>query len=86
VAFVPARRVTFEDQNAKGQGVRRTVPCAGAVIFVATSIDGEVYGTQRIYIDHNAQNIRDSTGKKVKITNGVLRGNGAVIRLPRRVG
>jgi hypothetical protein len=84
VAFLPASRVTFEDQNAKGLGVRRTIPCAGAVIFAATRTDGEVCGTQRIYLDHDARNIRDSTGRKVKITNGVLRGNGAVVRLPRR--
>ena len=84
VAFVPAQRVTFKDQDGDRQVVWRTVPCAGAVIFAATSTDGEVYGTQRVYLDHDAQNIRDSTGRKVKITNGVLRGNGAVVRLPRR--
>lgn len=84
VAFVPAQRVTFKDQDGDRQVVWRTVPCAGAVIFAATSTDGEVYGTQRVYLDHAAQNIRDSTGRKVKITNGVLRGNGAVVRLPRR--
>ncbi len=85
VAFVPAQRVTFKDQDGDRQVVWRTVPCAGAVIFAATGTDGEVYGTQRIYLDHDARNIRDSTGKKIKITNGVLRGNDAVVRLPRRV-
>ena len=85
VAFLPASHVTFEDKDGDNQTVWRTLPCAGAVIVAATDADGEVYATQRIYLNHNGRNIRDSAGRKIKITNGVLRGNSAVVRLPRRV-
>ena len=85
VAFLPTADVTFDDRNADGRDVRRTVPCAGALIVAATNSNGLVHGVQRIYVDHDGKNIRDTSGKKVKITNGVLSGNGAVVRLPRRV-
>ena len=84
VAFLTVNDVTFEDKDSEGKDVWRTVVCAGAVIVAATDADGLIHGVQRIYVDHGGRNIRDSSGRKVKITNGVMRGNGATVRLPRR--
>lgn len=85
LAFLPAADVTFEDRTTEGQDVWRTIPCGGALIVAATDADGLIQGVQRIFVDVEGRNIRDSRDGKVKITNGVLLGNGAVVRLPRRV-
>ena len=47
----------------------------------STNEAGDVCGVQRIYVGQDGRNIRDWSGRKVKLTNGVLSGNGAVVRL-----
>ena len=81
VAFVPAVSVEFTDKNPEGLELRREVTCAGAVVVAATNEAGDVCGVQRIYVGQDGRNIRDWSGRKVKLTNGVLSGNGAVVRL-----
>ena len=44
VAFLPANSVTFEDKNAEGREVKRTLACAGAVIVAATDANGMIHG------------------------------------------
>lgn len=86
VAFLPASSVAFTDKGQDGREVWRAVPCAGAVMVAATGADGVIHGVQRVYVDRDGRNIRDAAGRKIKLTNGVLSGNGAVVRLRARGG
>jgi putative DNA primase/helicase len=51
-----------------------------AVVFAATTDDGEVQAVHSIYLTATAKNRHRANGSKIKITHGVL--DGAVARLP----
>ena len=90
VRWLPGNgRVSFIETGPDGEDVLRTVVTPGAVIMCATTVADVVTAVQRIYLDHDAQNLRrdDAKRSKVKLTAGTFApmddgAGGAVVRLP----
>ena len=81
--------MSFVETGPDGEDVLRTIATAGAVIVCATTATGVLQAVQRIYLDHDAQNLRrdDAKRSKIKLTAGTFAPmddgtGGAVVRLP----
>ena len=82
VRWLDVSLATIVEAGDAGHEIRRTLSCAGALIMIATNAVGTIYAVQLVYIGKDGRNLRDASGAKVKKTRGILRGTGAMVRLP----